>query len=73
MAKNKILRIELCKLCNRRGELIERVGGWTVSCEYSNPINCASDNKSLCKWEYCGELFPAPDAAIVYWNKKQNE
>jgi len=58
-----------CPFCGRKAELIQRIGGWTVSCYYSSPLNAAFDGVPWCSKEPITEIT-TKENAIDLWNKR---
>jgi hypothetical protein len=71
-----VLRMNNCRYCNRRAELVERSGGWTVDCYYAHPWHAVEENKGWCKDAHDENdccLYDNPNDAIIVWNKENSQ
>ena len=64
------LDLNNCPECGRKAETAKCVGGWTVSCYYSDAFNCVDDNEGYCDgFEWIG-FYETELKAIEGWNEK---
>lgn len=59
-----------CPFCGANPVVVERIGGWSVSCYYSDPLNALNATQCL---DIITGLFPTKEQAVRQWNKRPTE
>jgi len=60
-----------CPFCGRKAQLVQRAGGWDVSCYYNNVIHAIEDNKEICEVECSTALCLNNIRAVRLWNTRK--
>jgi hypothetical protein len=64
--------LNLCPFCAGRAILTRRAGGWTIDCEWYDPIHCVEQNHPECRFAGT-DFFDTPEQAIEFWNRRPGE
>ena len=68
-----MLVLKNCPFCGNGAELVERIGGWTVTCKGYYP-NTAMYGVLPCPWDSLMTCFyETPDEAVGAWNTRPIE
>ena len=68
-----MLVLKNCPFCGNGAELVERIGGWTVTCKGYYP-NTAMYGVLPCPWDSLMTCFyETPDEAVGVWNTRPIE
>ena len=68
-----MLVLKNCPFCGNGAELVERIGGWTVTCKGYYP-NTAMYGVLPCPWDSLMTCFyETPDEAVGIWNTRPIE